>query len=112
MKCSKCCNNLKTLHTCHICGEKQCGICSFKRDNGKRVCQGACHLLSKSQDFVEYDGISYQTVKTCDACPDFALMNSLHVRVWLLKNTKPKGRQREPNPLDGYRGSGIGVNLR
>ena len=54
MKCTKCTAFRKSLYACHICGEKRCGYCSFKRDNGKRVCPGACHILSKSQDVVEY----------------------------------------------------------
>lgn len=106
--CSKCKKLLKRLHCCHICGENRCAICSFKRDNGKRVCPGSCHILSKSQDIVHYKGSSYKTKRNTPPAPDFSLMDSISVRMWLIKSTHAIGIQKQ-HPLDGM-SSAISVN--
>ena len=112
MKCTKCTAFRKSLYACHICGEKRCGYCSFKRDNGKRVCPGACHILSKSQDVVEYEGDRYKTKKNTPACPDFTLMDSIAVHMWLMAHTVPRGYlSKKENLLTGM-GGAIQVNRR
>lgn len=109
-KCSQCKVNRKRLFSCHICGDNLCGCCSFKRDNGKRVCPGICHALSRSQDIVSYNGQSFRTIKTAPPCPDFTLMESIEVRLWLIKFTYARGYSKAPNALSGYAGANIGVN--
>lgn len=104
LKCSNCKNLLKRLYVCHICGENRCAICSFKRDNGKRVCPGICHGLSKSQDIVYYEGSSYRTKRTVPPAPDFSLMDPISVRLWLIKHTHATGIQKQ-NPLAGISGA-------
>jgi len=50
---------------------------------------------------VEYDGKIYKLKSRKIDIPNFSSMDSLHVRVWLLKNTTPRGYSKKTNPLAG-----------
>ncbi len=51
-KCERCASRRSRLNICHVCDAKLCGICSFRRNNGKIVCSGGgwCHQTSKAED--------------------------------------------------------------
>lgn len=53
---------------------------------------------------VTFEGETYKLRSRKTQIPDFGSMDRMSIRLWLLKNTTPKGYQKEPNPLIGLGG--------